>query len=307
VLHSIPTSTTYEDTLQAREKNFGDQHFVAAYRSQQGHRRPVSSYKGFASAIERLAHRAYPTLSEDNIRRETGNAFSYCVRDPDINIQLLLGGEKTISEVIRKAQELHAIMVTERPNQNTQKTYQGNRSTLARRKDAQEVKCWSCGEPGHFESSWDGYPHRKRDEKLQRDKRDHRGDLNGDRIKTQKQAGTVANGRETDNGWRRRAHTGICIKAATLRDKRHHEKNDTSLVTQVWLRDRAYRVTVNTGEYVTEARPDIAAGWPEREANPGFTLQTVWGIATHFERNSAISKPGSPPGLDVCFRREYNR
>jgi hypothetical protein len=32
-----------------------------------------------------------------------------------------------------------------------------------------------------------------------------------------------------------------------------------------------------TGSYVTIARPDIAAGWPETQPHPGFTLQTVSG------------------------------
>jgi hypothetical protein len=34
---------------------------------------------------------------------------------------------------------------------------------------------------------------------------------------------------------------------------------------------------LDTGAYVTVARPDIAAGWPEREPDPGFNLQTVSG------------------------------
>jgi hypothetical protein len=36
---------------------------------------------------------------------------------------------------------------------------------------------------------------------------------------------------------------------------------------------------VNTGEYVTVARPGIAAGWLERQPNPSLTLQTVLGEA----------------------------
>jgi hypothetical protein len=158
VLHGIPTSTTYEDTLQAIEDRFGDQYFAAAYGCQLTRTRKAGeSLQDFATAIERLAHRAYPTLSEDHIRKEAGNAFSYCVRDPDIIIQLQLGGEETVIEALRKALELHAVMVAEKSHRNTHKTYRGNRSTLARRKDAQQVVCWSCGEPGHFESSCDGY------------------------------------------------------------------------------------------------------------------------------------------------------
>jgi hypothetical protein len=36
---------------------------------------------------------------------------------------------------------------------------------------------------------------------------------------------------------------------------------------------------VNIGAYVTVPRPDIAAGWPERQPNKLFTLQTVPGEA----------------------------
>jgi hypothetical protein len=38
-------------------------------------------------------------------------------------------------------------------------------------------------------------------------------------------------------------------------------------------------VTVDTGAYVTVARPDIAAGYPERQPNQRYTLQTVSGEA----------------------------
>jgi hypothetical protein len=36
-------------------------------------------------------------------------------------------------------------------------------------------------------------------------------------------------------------------------------------------------VTIDTGAYVTVARPDIADGWPERKPDQRFTLQTVSG------------------------------
>jgi hypothetical protein len=55
--------------------------------------------------------------------------------------------------------------------------------------------------------------------------------------------------------------------------------NDTSLVTQGWVGNKPCQVTVDTGAYVTVARPDIAAGWPERQPHPGFTLQTVSGAS----------------------------
>jgi hypothetical protein len=34
VLHGILKSATYEETLQALDERFGDQHFAAAFRSQ---------------------------------------------------------------------------------------------------------------------------------------------------------------------------------------------------------------------------------------------------------------------------------
>jgi hypothetical protein len=36
---------------------------------------------------------------------------------------------------------------------------------------------------------------------------------------------------------------------------------------------------VDTGAFVTVVRPDIAAGWPERQPNQRFKLQTVSGEA----------------------------
>jgi hypothetical protein len=96
VLHSIPTNTTYERTLQALEDRFGDQHFPAAYRCQLTTRTQEAgeSLQDVATAIEQLAHRAYPTLPEEHVWREAGTAFAYGVADPDIKIQLLLGGER---------------------------------------------------------------------------------------------------------------------------------------------------------------------------------------------------------------------
>jgi hypothetical protein len=62
----------------------------------------VESLQEFATAIEQLAHRAYPTLPEDHIRREAGKAFADGVEDPNIKIQLLLGGEKTVNKALSR-------------------------------------------------------------------------------------------------------------------------------------------------------------------------------------------------------------
>jgi hypothetical protein len=111
------------------------------------------SLQDFATAIEQLAHRAYPTLPEDHIRREAGRAYAYGVKDLDIKIQLLLGGEKTVNEALGQALELQAVLVAARPHQNNTNTYRGNRSLPTRRKDAQQSGCWSCEEAGHFQSN----------------------------------------------------------------------------------------------------------------------------------------------------------
>jgi hypothetical protein len=57
------------------------------------------------------------------------------------------------------------------------------------------------------------------------------------------------------------------------------ENADSSLVTQGCVGEKPYLMTVDTGAYVTVARPHIAAGLPERQPNQRFTLQTVFGEA----------------------------
>jgi hypothetical protein len=42
----------------------------------------------------------YPNLHKDHIRKEAKKAFADRAEDPDIKIQLLLGGEKTVSEAL---------------------------------------------------------------------------------------------------------------------------------------------------------------------------------------------------------------
>jgi hypothetical protein len=119
-----------------------------------------------------------PTLPEDHIRREAGKTFVYRVQDPDIKIQLLLGGEKTVNEALRQALELQAILVATRPHKNNTKTYCGNRSPPTRRRDAKQSGCWSCREPGHFESNCpydrkaDNERRRKHEDSPRRDKRE---------------------------------------------------------------------------------------------------------------------------------------
>jgi hypothetical protein len=59
LLPSIPTNTAYEDTLQALEDRFGEQHFAAANRCQLTRTQKAGdSLQDFATAVELLAHRA---------------------------------------------------------------------------------------------------------------------------------------------------------------------------------------------------------------------------------------------------------
>jgi hypothetical protein len=51
-----------------------------------------------------LAHRTYPALPENHVRREAGRALTNSVGDPDIKMQLLLGGEKMVNGSNQKMQ-----------------------------------------------------------------------------------------------------------------------------------------------------------------------------------------------------------
>jgi hypothetical protein len=103
--------------------------------------------------IEQLAHRAYPTLSEKNIRRKASQAFADGAEDPDIKLQLLLGGEKTVNEALRKALELQAVLLAVMPHKTSTRTLCGSRLPPTRRRDASKSTCSSCGNPGLFESN----------------------------------------------------------------------------------------------------------------------------------------------------------
>jgi hypothetical protein len=221
VLYGIPTDTTYEETLRALEDRFGDQRFSAAYRCQLTSRtqRAGESLQDFATAIEQLAHRAYPTLPEVHVRREAGRAFTYGVRDPDIKIQLLLGGEKTVKEVLGQALELQAVLVAARPARNNTATYGRNRSPPARRREIRRLGCWNCGEAGHLRSDC---PYgRMRENNRRRDREfwppeNKRKSLRGPKWQpsnTEEWVGKTTDCRETGKDRRIRGDAGVCTKA----------------------------------------------------------------------------------------------
>jgi hypothetical protein len=97
---------------------------------------------------------------------------------------------------------------------------------------------------------------------------------NGDQITTEKRVGTMRNCRETGSGWRRRAYADICIKPPppphhalnNITKKRHKSRH--SGLGQTVPGDSGYLSMGYGGK----------AGWPERQPDPGLTLQTA-----HFE------------------------
>jgi hypothetical protein len=81
----------------------------------------------FATAIEQFAHIAYPILLENRIRREAGKDFADRVDDPEIKIQLLLGGEKAVKEALRQALESQAVLLAARPHKTSGQIFWGSR------------------------------------------------------------------------------------------------------------------------------------------------------------------------------------
>jgi hypothetical protein len=182
VLPCIPTSTTYEDTLQALEDRFGDQHFAAAYRCQLTTRiqNPGESLQDFATAIEMLTSR-----------------FSSCWEGRRRN------------EALRQALELQAVLVAARPREDNSKTFRKYRSPPTQRRDRRQSECWSCGELGHFGNNcpYERRPTMKGAGNTKIGQADtHR---NCQETATKTRTGRVPNRRETSNGRWRRANSGV--------------------------------------------------------------------------------------------------
>jgi hypothetical protein len=78
VLHGIPKGATYEKILQALQDYFGEELHAAAYLSQLKVRthKAGESLQDFATATQQLAHRAYPALPEEHVKKGSGK----CIR-----------------------------------------------------------------------------------------------------------------------------------------------------------------------------------------------------------------------------------
>jgi hypothetical protein len=193
----------------------------------------------FTTAIEQLAHSTHPTLPKEQIRKEAGKVFTDRVEDFDIKIQLLLGGEKTVNEALRQALKIQALIPAAR-------TFWRNPLHPTRRRDTRKLGCWSCGEPGHFWGNCLTEGRQKMPTSAQkheeRPPRDTREPL-------RKSEWRLSNNREAvrSGDRRKKANTGIYIKAAPSRVDCHYKRADPSLVTKGWVSEKPCLVIMDTG------------------------------------------------------------
>jgi hypothetical protein len=108
---------------------------------------------GFCHSRRTAGPPRLPHSAEEHIRREAGKTFADGVEDPDIENQLLLGGEKTVNEALRQALVQQAVLLAPRSHKMSAMIFWGSRSPPTRRREARKSACWSCGDPGHFQGS----------------------------------------------------------------------------------------------------------------------------------------------------------
>jgi hypothetical protein len=91
--------------------HFEDQHLATLYHIQLKTRTQLVGefLQEFVIAIEHLTHCALPAVPKDHVRREGGEVFVDGITGGSIKRQLLLGGERTVSEALRQALELEAV------------------------------------------------------------------------------------------------------------------------------------------------------------------------------------------------------
>jgi hypothetical protein len=109
-----------------------------------GHAR--ESLQDFATAIQQLARGAYPPSPEEHIRKEAGKAFVEGIKDYEIKIRLLLGGEKTLSEAL----EVHAVLIAARSERSNNGVSSWTRSPPIKRRDAKGSGSWDYKKSDNF-------------------------------------------------------------------------------------------------------------------------------------------------------------
>jgi hypothetical protein len=224
-LHGIPKGATYEEILQALEACFGEEPIASAYRSQLKVRKHKAgeSLQDFATAIQQLALRAYPASPEEHIRRKAGKVFVEGIQDYEIKIRLLLGGEKTLSEALRQALEVHAVLIAARSHRSKNVASSWTRSppSNGETQGVQEAgttrKLIIFGEDITMEVRRQMTGTSTVTQGLKVSPRSSRKHQRGHRVTSEKRDRETANRRETGEGRRRRANAGKCIKRLTSR------------------------------------------------------------------------------------------
>jgi hypothetical protein len=90
----------------------------------------------------------------------------------------------------------------------------------------------------------------------------------GDRVMTQKRKGGVVSCQNrTGGGRQKRVDGGIYIKKLHHMSTVMRERADPSLVTQGWVGNEPCTDCGHLGAHVNVARPNITAGWLERQSN----------------------------------------
>jgi hypothetical protein len=63
------------------------------------------------------------------------------------------------------------------------------------------------------------------------------------------------------------------------------ERAKNNLLSQDWVCDKPCLVTIKTGVCMTNARPDIATGWPERKGANVVGLNGIRGVSSYTEES----------------------
>jgi hypothetical protein len=104
ILHSVPAIVTYEDTVRAPNGCYGDKQLTVPYWSQLKAKIHLSSesLQEFAEAVNQLVHQALVRLPVDFIQSKAAHAFVNGVRDQELKLHLLMGGDRSPNKVLNQ-------------------------------------------------------------------------------------------------------------------------------------------------------------------------------------------------------------
>jgi hypothetical protein len=195
--------------------------------------------------------------------REAGKISAYSVDDPDIKIQLFLGGEKTVNEALRQALEIQAVFVAARPHKNNTNIYRGtdrpppdDETQNNQNAEAVENRATSrVTAPMKGRLIMSGVKNMKIGQAETRG--NHQEGRNGDQVTTKKRTGGVANNREPARAGGEGRTLAYLLRPTHYALTAITENADPSLVAQGWVGEKPCLLTVDTDAYVTVIRPDI--------------------------------------------------